>query len=133
MFLFNLNVVFTTHVLKMAQIRVRFSQGFPPGAGCHGEDFALACFERHSGAVKKRRHAGAVKNGAFPTEAALACSQEQNFTERNAPAYFFRHAERTISWGGNRFYVYSWVVQLIQHGAFFYVIVSNHAGANSSP
>jgi hypothetical protein len=79
MFLFNLNVVFTMHVLKMAPIRVRFSQGYPPGAGFHGEEFALACFECH---------AGAVKNGAFSTEAALACSQEQNFTERNAPEYF---------------------------------------------
>jgi hypothetical protein len=79
MFLFNLNVVFTTHVLKMAPIHVRFSPGFPPGAGFHGEEFALACFERQ---------AGAVKNGTFSTEAALACSQEQNFTERNAPAYF---------------------------------------------
>jgi hypothetical protein len=79
MFLFNLNVVFTTHVLKMAPIRVLFIPGFPPGAGFHGEEFALACFERH---------AGAVKNGAFSTEVALACSQEQNFMERNAPAYF---------------------------------------------
>jgi hypothetical protein len=79
MFLFNLNVIFTTHFLKMAPIRVRFSLGFPPEAEIHGEEFALACFERH---------AGAVKNGAFSTEAALACSQEQNFTERNAPAYF---------------------------------------------
>jgi hypothetical protein len=79
MFLFNLNVVFTTHVLKMAPIRGHFSPGFPPGAGFHGEEFALACFERH---------AGAVKIGGFSTEAALACSQEQNFTERNAPVYF---------------------------------------------
>jgi hypothetical protein len=79
MFLFNLNVVFTTHVLKMATIHVRFSPGFPPEAGFHREEFALAWFERH---------AGAVKNGPFSTEAALACSQEQNFTERNAPAYF---------------------------------------------
>jgi hypothetical protein len=78
-FLFNLNVVFTTNFLKMAPIRVRSSPGFPPGARFHGEEFALACFERH---------ATAVKNGAFSTEAALACSQEQNFTERNAPAYF---------------------------------------------
>jgi 3-polyprenyl-4-hydroxybenzoate decarboxylase len=44
-----------------------------------GEEFALASFERH---------AGAVKNCAFSTEAALAFSQEQNFTERNALAYF---------------------------------------------
>jgi hypothetical protein len=77
MFLFNLNVVFTKNFLKMAPIRVRFSPGF--GAGFHGEEFALACFERH---------ARAVKNGAFSTGAALACSQEQNFTERNAPSYF---------------------------------------------
>jgi hypothetical protein len=43
MFLFNLNVVLTTNFLKMAPIRVRFSSGFPPGAGFHGEEFALAC------------------------------------------------------------------------------------------
>jgi hypothetical protein len=67
MFLCNLNVVFTTHVLKMAPIRVRFSPGFPLGAGFHREEYSLGCFERH---------AGAVKNGAFSTEAALACSQE---------------------------------------------------------
>jgi hypothetical protein len=36
-FLYNLNVVFTTHVLKVAPIRVRFSPGFPPGAGFHRE------------------------------------------------------------------------------------------------
>jgi hypothetical protein len=79
MFLFNLNVIFTTNFLKMAPICVSFSSGFPPEAGFHREEFALACFERH---------ATAVKNGAFSTEAALACSQEQNFTERNAPADF---------------------------------------------
>jgi hypothetical protein len=79
MFIFNLNVVFTKYFLKMAQIRVRFTPGFPPEAGFHGEEFALACFERH---------AGAAKNGAFSTEAAPACSQEQDFTERSAPAYF---------------------------------------------
>jgi hypothetical protein len=79
MFLFNLSVVFTTNFLKMASISVSFSPGFPPGAGFHGEEFALACFERH---------ARTVKNGAFSTEAALVCSQVQNFTERNAPAYF---------------------------------------------
>jgi hypothetical protein len=45
MFLLNLNVVFRTHVLKVAQIRVRFSPGFPPGAGFHGEEFAPAWFE----------------------------------------------------------------------------------------
>jgi hypothetical protein len=86
MFLFNLNVVFTTNVLKMAPIHVRFSLGFPPGAGFHGEEYALACFECHS---------GAVKNGAFSTESALAefhgeeCSgvllaprREDNFTGR---------------------------------------------------
>jgi hypothetical protein len=79
MFLFYFNVVFTTNFLKMAPIRVRFSPGFPLGAGFQGEEFALACFERH---------ARAVKNDAFSTEATLACSQEQNFMERNAPAYF---------------------------------------------
>jgi hypothetical protein len=78
-FLFNLNVVFTPNFLKMAPMRLRFSPGFPPGAGFHGEEFALACFERHD---------RAVKNGVFSTEAARACSQEQNFTERNALAYF---------------------------------------------
>jgi hypothetical protein len=45
MFIFNLNVVFTTDFLKMAQIRVRFSPGFPPGAGFHREEFAPAWFE----------------------------------------------------------------------------------------
>jgi hypothetical protein len=77
MFIFNLNVVFTTNFLKMAPIRVRFSPGFPTGAGFDREEFALACFERH---------AGAVKNGAFSIMAALACSQEQDFTERSALA-----------------------------------------------
>jgi hypothetical protein len=70
MFLFNLNVVSQPTFLNMVPICVRFSPGFPPGAGFHGEEFALACFERR---------ARAVKNGAFSTEAALACSQEQNF------------------------------------------------------
>jgi hypothetical protein len=62
-FLFNLNVVFTTSFLKMAPIRVRFSPGFPPGGGFHGEQFSPACFANHP---------RAVKNGAFSTEAALA-------------------------------------------------------------
>jgi hypothetical protein len=44
MFIFNLNVVFTTHVLKVAPIRVLFSLGFPPEAGFPGEEFAPACF-----------------------------------------------------------------------------------------
>jgi hypothetical protein len=66
-FIFNLNVVFPTNFLKMAPIRVRFSPGFPPGGGFHGEEFALACFAPH---------ARAVKNGTFSTEAALACSQK---------------------------------------------------------
>jgi hypothetical protein len=70
-FIFNLNVVFTTNFLKMAPIRV--------GGGFHGEEFALACLARH---------ARAVKNGAFSTEAALVCSQKYNFTGTNAPAYF---------------------------------------------
>jgi hypothetical protein len=45
MFIFNLNVAFTTDFLKMAPIRVRFSPGFPPGAGFLGEEFAPAWFE----------------------------------------------------------------------------------------
>jgi hypothetical protein len=44
MFIFNLSVVFITNFLKMAPIRVRVSQGFPPGAGFPGEEFAPACF-----------------------------------------------------------------------------------------
>jgi hypothetical protein len=52
------------YFLKMAPIRVRFSPGFPPGAGFNGEEFTLVCFERH---------ARAVKNSAFSTVAALAC------------------------------------------------------------
>jgi hypothetical protein len=42
MFIFNLNVVFTTNFLKIGLIRVRFTPGFPPGAGFHGEEFAPA-------------------------------------------------------------------------------------------
>jgi hypothetical protein len=45
MLIFNLNVVFTTNFLKMVPIRVRFSPGFPPGGGFHGEEFAPAWFE----------------------------------------------------------------------------------------
>jgi hypothetical protein len=45
MFIFNLNVVFSTHILKVAPIRVRFSPGFPPGGGFHGEEFAPAWFK----------------------------------------------------------------------------------------
>jgi hypothetical protein len=45
MFLLNLNVAFTMHFLKVAPIRVRFTPGFPPGAGFHGEEFAPAWFE----------------------------------------------------------------------------------------
>jgi hypothetical protein len=45
MFIFNLNVVLTTDFLKMAPIHVRFSPGFPPGIGFHGEEFAPAWFE----------------------------------------------------------------------------------------
>jgi hypothetical protein len=44
MFIFNLNVVFTTNFLKVAPIRVCFSTGFPLGAGFPGEEFAPACF-----------------------------------------------------------------------------------------
>jgi hypothetical protein len=45
MFIFNLNVVFTTNFLKMAPICVRFIPGFPPGGGFHGEELAPAWFE----------------------------------------------------------------------------------------
>jgi hypothetical protein len=45
MFLFNLNVVFTANFLKMAPIHVRFTPGFPPGAGFQREEFAPAWFE----------------------------------------------------------------------------------------
>jgi hypothetical protein len=41
----DLNVVFTTNFLKMAPIRVRFTQGFLPGAGFHGKEFAPVWFE----------------------------------------------------------------------------------------
>jgi hypothetical protein len=44
MFIFNLNVVFTANVLKVAPIHVRFSPGFPLGAGNPGEEFVPACF-----------------------------------------------------------------------------------------
>jgi hypothetical protein len=63
MFIFNLNVVFTTNFLKMAPSRVRFSPGFSPGGGFHGEEIAPAWFAPH---------ARAVKNGAISTGAALA-------------------------------------------------------------
>jgi hypothetical protein len=42
-FIFNLNVVFTMHFLKMALSRVRFCPGFPQRAGFPGEQFAPAC------------------------------------------------------------------------------------------
>jgi hypothetical protein len=41
----NLNGVFTTHVFKVAPNHVRFTPGFPPGAGFHGEELAPAWFE----------------------------------------------------------------------------------------
>jgi hypothetical protein len=41
-FIFNLNVVFTMHFLKIALSRVGFCLGFPPGAGFPGEEFAPA-------------------------------------------------------------------------------------------
>jgi hypothetical protein len=63
MFIFNLNGVFTTDFLKMAPIRARFSPGFTPGGGFHGEEIAPAWFAPH---------ARAVKNGAFSTGTALA-------------------------------------------------------------
>jgi hypothetical protein len=44
MFIFKINVVFTTNFLKVAPIRVSFSPGFTSGAGFPGEEFAPACF-----------------------------------------------------------------------------------------
>jgi hypothetical protein len=44
MFIFNLNVIFTMHFLKIALSRVLFCPGFPPEAGLTGEEFAPACF-----------------------------------------------------------------------------------------
>jgi hypothetical protein len=44
MFILNLNIVFTTNILKMGPIPVRFSPGFLPGAGFPGEQFAPAWF-----------------------------------------------------------------------------------------
>jgi hypothetical protein len=38
MFIFNLNVVFTTTFLKVATIHGHFSPGLPPGAGFPGEE-----------------------------------------------------------------------------------------------
>jgi hypothetical protein len=43
MFIFDLNVVFTTNFLKVAPIRVHVSPGFPSGAGFPGEELAPAC------------------------------------------------------------------------------------------
>jgi hypothetical protein len=45
MFISDLYVVFTKIFFKMGLIHVRFTPGFPPGAGFHGEDFAPAVFE----------------------------------------------------------------------------------------
>jgi hypothetical protein len=42
MFIFNLNVVSQRILFKMGLIRVRFTPGFPPGAGFPGEEFAPA-------------------------------------------------------------------------------------------
>jgi hypothetical protein len=44
MFIFNLNVVFTLNFLKIAPGCVRFSPGFPAGAGFSRKEFAPACF-----------------------------------------------------------------------------------------
>jgi hypothetical protein len=62
MFILILNVFFTTRFLKVAPMRVHFSPEFPPGAGFHGAECALApCWSRE-------------KTGAFSPEAAPACS-----------------------------------------------------------
>jgi hypothetical protein len=57
MFIFNLNVVFTTHVLKVAPIRVHFSPGFPPGGGFHGRNLRQRGSKQLS---KEMRHAGSA-------------------------------------------------------------------------
>jgi hypothetical protein len=88
MFLFNLNVVFTKILLKIAPIRVRFSPGFPPGAEFHGEE----C----SGLL-------------------LAPRREDNFTGRKQVLCV------QLAWSADP----TWRI--------FYVIVSNHSGANYSP
>jgi hypothetical protein len=44
MFIFNLNVVFELNFLKIMLSRVRFSPGFPPGAGFSREEFVPKCF-----------------------------------------------------------------------------------------
>jgi hypothetical protein len=97
MFLFNLNVVFTTNFFKMVPIRVRFSLGFPPGAGFHREEFVLACFVRH---------ARAVKNGAFSTEAALAVFAGAEFHREECSGILLAPRREDNFRGGNRFYVY---------------------------
>jgi hypothetical protein len=57
MFIFNLNVVFTTDFLKMAPIHVRFSPGFPPGAGFHERNLR----QRGSKQLRKKmRHVGSA-------------------------------------------------------------------------
>jgi hypothetical protein len=66
MFIFNLDVVFTTNFLKVAPIRVRLSPGVPPGAGFPGEEFAPVCFLNSRGAPLR---------GEFSAEAALEDSQ----------------------------------------------------------
>jgi hypothetical protein len=66
MFIFNSNVFFTTNFLKVAPICMRFSPGFPPGAGFPGEEFAPACFYNSGGAPLW---------GEFSAEAAPAGSQ----------------------------------------------------------
>jgi hypothetical protein len=77
MFLFNLNVVFTTNFLKMAPIRVRFSPGFPPGAGFHGEEFAVK-----NGAFSTEVFAGAEFHGEECSGVLRAPRREDNFTGR---------------------------------------------------
>jgi hypothetical protein len=89
MFLFNLNVVFTTNFLKMAPIRVRFSPGFPPGAGFHGICSSMLLAPRWSRKERRLFHCGcsSVFAGAgFHREECsgvlLAPRREDNFTGR---------------------------------------------------
>jgi hypothetical protein len=75
MFIFNLNVVFTTNFLKVAPIRVRFSPGFPPGAEFPGRNFL-----HHAYRTPEELLSGAN----FPQR----LLQRVRSPERSAPAYF---------------------------------------------
>jgi hypothetical protein len=64
-FIFNLNVVFTMHALKVAPICVRFSPGFPPRAGFHGEQSHKNRF--FAAPASRWKYAGALLSGLQTT------------------------------------------------------------------